>query len=121
RIVVAITLEGTERLRRIRAQDVVATQGKGGVVQQRLPARHGGCLFNYFLLLATLYLFAILGIARHRVLFHWLSEDQSVRQLTIPEPDRSDPVLHWHVISRGCAAESKFGAPLFSRLIEVTG
>ena len=33
------------------------------------------------------------GIACHRVLFHWLSEDQIVRRLTIPEQGRSDPVL----------------------------
>ena len=95
RIVIGVTFQETERFRWIRAQHVVATHSKGGVVQQCLPAGHGGGRrFNYFLLLAALYLFAaILGVACHRVLFHWLSEDQIVGQLTIPEPDGPDPVL----------------------------
>src|SRR5207248_10868839 len=101
RIVIGVTLEGTERLRRILTQDVVATHSKGGVVQQRLPAGHARCrLFNYFLILATLYLFAtsLLRVARHRLRFHRLSEDQVVRQLTVHEPDGRDPVLNWHVV-----------------------
>ena len=40
RIVVGVTVECAKRLRRIRAQDVVATHSKGRVVQQRLPAGH---------------------------------------------------------------------------------
>src|SRR5690348_9068542 len=50
RIVVSITFLEAERFRWIRAQHVVATHSKGGVVQQCLPAGHGGCRrFNYLL------------------------------------------------------------------------
>src|SRR5438874_1541768 len=113
--IVGITEEGAKGLRRILAQNVVATNGKGSVVQQRLPAGHGGCLFNYLLLLASLYLFATLfGVAGHRALFHRLSEDQIVRQLTIEEEALFDPVLNWHVIRRN------LGSSLFSKPIVVT-
>src|SRR5205814_3573903 len=114
RIVIGITLIETELLRRILTQNVVTTNSKGGVVQYRLPAGHGGCLFNYLLLLATLYLFAtIFGVACHRALFHWLSEDQIVRQLTIEEEALFDPVLNYQV------TVTRHVSPLLSKAIVV--
>src|SRR5207248_7168236 len=112
--IVGITEEGAKGLRRILAQYVVATNGKGSVVQQRLPAGHGGCLFNHLLLLATLYLFATLfGVAGHRALFHRLSEDQIVRQLTIEEEALFDPVLNYQV------TVTRHVSPLLSKAIVV--
>src|SRR5205823_3931892 len=87
RIVIRVTLEGTKRLWRILAEDVIAADGVRRVVQQGFPARQSGCgLFDRLLtLFAALYLFSILGITCHRMLFHRLGEDQVVGQLTIDE------------------------------------
>src|SRR5436305_1470145 len=120
RIVVGITFEGAKGLRRIFAQDVVATNGKPAVVQQRLPARQTSrCLFNGLLaLFAALYLFAILGIACHRALFHRLVEDQIVGQLAVEEDTRFDPVLDYAFTVIKETAEVV--SALFSEPIEVT-
>src|SRR5205085_12123623 len=123
RIVVGIAIERAIRLWRICAQNVVATHGKGGVVQQRLPARHARCrLFNYFLILAALYLFGtgLLGVACHRLRFHWLSEDQVVRQLAVHKPDGGDPVLNWLANIGVSPSPRNFGSPLLSKPIVVT-
>src|SRR5437016_21213 len=120
RIVVGITFEDTERLRWILAQDVVATDGKPGVVEDRFPAgQPSRCLFNCLLaLFAALYLLAILGIACHRALFHRLVEDQIVGQLTIEEDTRFDPVLDYAFTVIKETAEVI--SALFSKPIEVT-
>src|SRR5436853_4345365 len=89
RVVNQVGREDAERLWRILAEDIVATNSDSTVVQDRFPARHriGRRAFNRFAILTAL------REASHWLRFNRGRENQAVRGLTIDEVSRVGPML----------------------------